>query len=254
MISAPLVRYVLQAASRDRLIISFIGLTLLGVSLAMFIGGAAIVEQQQFITVFAAGGLRLLSVIAACLFIAFYIQRSFAQRDVEFLLTRPLDRSAFIVSHAVAFVIVSLVLAVLSTAAVIGISFTLVTPSYLLWGASLFAEITIMSLVTLFLAMVLPSATVTALIAIAFYILARIIGQLMGIVDTNSALWGNESLGIITKGISVFIPRFDLMTQTSWLVYGPHGHEGFLFITAQTLAFSFLVLIAAIIDLKRRQF
>lgn len=255
MFSLPLVRYVLLAAARDRLIATCVVLTILGVSLSLFVGGAAIVEKQQFVTVFAAGGLRFLSVIAIALFVAFYMQRSFAQRDVEYLLTRPLTRASFIISHAVAIAVVAFILAALSTLAVAVVSWGAITPAHiLLWGASLCAEGLMIGLVALFFAMVLPSATVTALFTFAFYLLARMVGQLLGIIDTHSALWGGDTLGVATKIISTLIPRFDLMTQTSWLVYAPQASEGLLFILAQTLVFSFLVLMASIIDLVRRQF
>jgi ABC-type transport system involved in multi-copper enzyme maturation permease subunit len=254
MIVLPLVGYVLKAAARDRLILSCIGLTILGSCLSIFMGGAAMVEKQEFVVVYTAGGLRLLCVFGMVLFVAFYIRRSFDQRDIEFLLSRPLTRSSLIVSHAAALVVVAAMLAVTAAVAVAIISYNLLSVYTLYWVLSLFLEVMMMGLVALFFAMVLPSATVSALATVAFYVLARMMGQLLGILTIGGmGVWG-EIMGAAVKTISVIIPRFDLMTQTSWLIYGPQGHEGFAFLLAQTGVFSFLVVSAAVIDLVRRQF
>ena len=71
LISFPLVGYVLKAAIRDRLFLSLIVLVLVGVSLSIFLGGAAIVESNRFSLVFAASGLRLAGVMGLVLFIVF---------------------------------------------------------------------------------------------------------------------------------------------------------------------------------------
>jgi ABC-type transport system involved in multi-copper enzyme maturation permease subunit len=254
MISLPLVRYVLQAAARDRLVLSCVAMTLVGLCLSLFVGSAAVVEKQQFVTVYTAGGLRMLCVLAMVLFVAFFIRRSFDQRDVEFLLSRPLTRVSFILSHAVALVVVAALLAVITGLAVSATSIGLVSSFYIIWTISLFLEIMMIGFVALFFAMVLPSATVSALSTFGFYVLARMTGQVLGIIQDNSAFWGTHVLGAIMKVIAMIVPRFDLMTQTSWLIYGPQGHEGWLFLVAQAGAFSFLVLTASVIDLVRRQF
>lgn len=254
MINLSLTLYALRAALRDRLIMASVVLTALSVSMAMFVGDAAIIEKSQFIVVYAAGTLRFLMVGAIVLFTAFYVQRLYAQRDVEFLLSRPLSRSAFILSHALAIFILSTVLAVLALAGLSVLSGGLVSSAYLLWTASLLAEVAIMGWTTLFFAMVLTSSTVSALMAMAFYALARLSGQLLGIVNENAVSWAAPILNPLTKMISMLVPRFDLMTQSSWLIYGPSGHEGWLFLAAQGGAFAVLILTAAVIDLKRRQF
>lgn len=251
----PLVNYVLLAAVRDRVLLATVILAGVAVSMSMFVGSAAVVEKGQFVTVFAAGALRLLTVTAIVLFTAFFIRRSFDQRDVEFLLTRPLTRASFIVAHVLAIGVIALVLG-----GVAAISMVMITPmselqAFPLWGASLVSEIMVMGFVALFFAMVLSSATTAALFTMAFYVLGRMMGQILTQIETHVATfrYSNE-LESIMHTISIIIPRFDLMTQTSWLIYGPQGHEGFLFLFAQVGAFGILVVTAAVIDLVRRQF
>ncbi len=254
ILNIPLVFYVLKAAVKDRLVLACLALTVLTVSLSLFVGDAAIVEKSQFVVVYTAGGLRVLSVLAVVLFTAFYIQRSFAQRDVEYLLSRPLSRVSFLLSHAVALAVTSGALALLAGAAIAALSYQNLTWFHAIWTLSLFFEVMLMAYVALFFGMVLSSATLSTLAALGFYVLARMTGQLLGIVHENAISWGRQFLGPVTEGISMLIPRFDLMTQSSWLIYGPQGHEGFLFLFAQSGVFALLVLSAAVVDLVRRQF
>ena len=48
MISGPLVRYVLTAALRDKLILTMALLIALGAALAVFLGSSAITEKESF--------------------------------------------------------------------------------------------------------------------------------------------------------------------------------------------------------------
>ena len=54
--------------------------------------------------------------------------------------------------------------------------------------------------------------------------------------------------------VSIFVPRLDIMGQTSWLIYGVEGEVGFPFLFLQGAIFSGLIFGAAYIDLNRRQF
>jgi hypothetical protein len=64
----------------------------------------------------------------------------------------------------------------------------------------------------------------------------------------------SEILPTIMQGISMLMPRLDLLTQTSWLVYGPDPAVGITFIIVQGVLFSSILLVASLIDLHRRQF
>jgi ABC-type transport system involved in multi-copper enzyme maturation permease subunit len=251
----PLVNYVLMAALRDRVLLATVILAGVAVAMSMFVGSAAVVEKTQFVTVFAAGSLRLLCVAAIVLFTAFFIRRSFDQRDVEFLLTRPLSRASFIVAHALAIAVIGVVLAIVAAVAMVLITSLSSLQAFPLWGVSLALETMVMGFVALFFGMVLSSATTSALFAMAFYVLGRMMGQVLSQIETHVAAFKFSGvMEFVMQIVSVIVPRFDLMTQTSWLIYGPQGHEGFAFLFAQAGAFGLLVVSAAIIDLVRRQF
>ncbi len=148
----------------------------------------------------------------------------------------------------------SAALAVLAGGAIAALAYHDLSWFHGIWTVSLFFDVMLMAFVALFFGMVLSSATLSTLAALGFYVLARMTGQLLGIIHEHAVTWGGRILGPITEVISMITPRFDLMTQSSWLIYGPQGHEGFLFLFAQTGVFALLVLSAAVVDLVRRQF
>jgi len=251
-----LVPYVLTAAIRDKLFLSIIILMAVGVSLSIFMGASAVTETDQFALVFTASGLRFASVFGIIIFVAFFIRRSFENRDVDYLLTRPVSRLSYILSHAIAFAMIALFFTVL-----LGICLFVMkaqsTPDsdYLLWLFSLFAELVVMANVAFFFAMVLSSPVTSVLISAAFYILARLMGQILGIIDTYNYGGAFMPLEKIMLVISAFVPRLDLMGQTNWLLYGAGENDiSFGFIAMQMLVFSAMILSGAMLDLKRKQF
>lgn len=254
IISWPTVKYVLTAAVRDRLIISLLVMIGLGTALSVFLGTAAYVEKYQFVLVFTASALRLLSVLGLVLFCVFFIRRSFDNKDVDYLLSRPVSRTGFIVSHALAFSLIAVLMAAACTLAVYMAAPITFGMGHVMWGVSLMCELMIMVNAALFFSMVLPSASTSAMAVLGLYILSRTIGILIGIVMSGLAASPMmKGLAATMKFISLIIPRLDLMAQTSWLIYGT-GNITLTFILAQGLIFSLLLMTAALVDLVRRQF
>lgn len=273
MMSGVLIRYVLTAAFRDRLMMTLALMILIGSALAGFMGSASITEGDSFALVFGSGGLRFLGVAGVILFCCFYIRRSFDSKEVEFLLSRPISRTCFLFSHAAAFSILSCFIALAIVLAVSAVGRPDMT-GLVVWGGSLAVEFAMMSVAALFFSMVLSSAAGSALATLGFYALARMIGTLLGIMAAPPENWFFAVIGSLMKLISIIIPRLDLMGQTTWLVYGVTGSGGikFLptagsyahavieniglagFIGLQGIVFTALLLAAASYDFMRRQF
>jgi hypothetical protein len=273
MISKPIVGFVLTAAVRDRLITTFVFLLLIATSMATFLGSAAVTEQDQFSLVYASGTLRFAGVLCLILFISFHIRRSFESKEVEFLLSRPISRLTFVLSHIAAF----FVLAFFIAAIVAGIVFASSAPDvygWSVWSISLFVEFAIVSILAMFFAMVLSSAAGAALACLGFYALARMMGMVLGIAVLPAEGVLDDVLGYIVELISVFIPRLDLMAQTSWLVYGGEVLHHFevdrfasewaknlietlgvpVFIALQGIIFSVFLVVCTSFDFVRKQF
>jgi hypothetical protein len=272
MISKPLVRYVLTAALRDKLMVTLVLMIAMGAAVAIFMGSSAVTEGDRFALVFGSGGLRFLGVTGVILFCCFYMRRSFESKEVEFLLSRPISRLSFLCSHAMAFAVLAFFIAVAITA-VAAILGRPDTAGLLVWGASLIAEFSVMAVVALFFSMVLSSAAGSALATLGLYALARMVGTLLGILDHPPENLFFAFISSIMKLISVITPRLDMMGQTSWLVYGVSDvgikflpdasayahwmivHLGLAgFIGIQGIIFIALLLAASAHDFMRRQF
>lgn len=254
--SFALVKYVLTAARRDRLFLSLLAIMILGSFVSLFLSSSAVVEQAYFSIVYLAGSLRILGLAGLVLFVVFFIRRSFDARDVEYLLTRPISRSAFIFSHAAGFSILSLFV---SLALCLGLGFVAAqvgnAQGVVYWSAGIICEYLLLVNVALFFSMVLSSPVSASLSTLGFYILGRLMGQLIFIAKNPTDLFpGYHVLSGIFQAVSTLIPRLDLMTQTSWLLYGVEGIHEFAFILVQTVLFLMLILVATLVDLRRRQF
>ncbi len=251
--SLPLVKYVLMAAFRDRLILSMLVIILLGSLLSIFLGSAAIIEKDQFTLVFTAAGLRIISVLGLVLFVIFFVRRSFEARDIEFLLSRPISRLNIIFSYGTAFSLLAILMGLAVGVAVYSVAPHLLGAGHALWILSIIVENIIMVNIALFFSMYISSSAAASLITLGFYVLARMMGQLLGIIDSDLV----NSSGIYSAAlqiVSVITPRLDLMGQTSWLIYGVSGDITAWHILAQGFVFPALVLLAASFDFTRRQF
>ena len=252
--SSSLIGYVLKAAIRDKLFIAMLALIVATVSMSFFMASSAITEQDQFLTVYASGSLRMLSVLGLVVFTVFFVRRSFDNKDVEFLLSRPISRIEFILSYSAAFSLLALIMSCFCGAAVFLMNPDLPTDAISLWALSIAIELIITTNIAFFFSMALSSASTAVLGVLGFYTLARMMGQILGILEAGTAGPIADGMAVAMKMVSSVTPRLDLMGQTSWLVYGVSENIGFTFIIAQGLLFLSIVIVAALIDLVMRQF
>ena len=252
--SWPLITYVLTAALRDRLLLSLIILLVLGASLSVFMGSSAVVEQDRFAVVFAGGGLRLASVLGLVLFVVFFVRRSFESKDVEFLLSRPVSRIQFLLSFSAAFSLLGILMGAAVGATLYALGPHLFGEGHVLWVVSLMVENVIMVNAALFFSMFLSSAATASMVAFTFYVLARMMGQILGIIDAGGQFFEFGPMSVAIQMISAVTPRLDLMAQTSWLVYGAGDEVGFSYIIMQGIVFSILIILASLLDLVFRKF
>jgi hypothetical protein len=251
--SSHLVKYALMAAFRDRLVLALFLILILGSALAVFLGSAAVVEKDFFTTVFTGGILRITGVMGVVLFVVFFVRRAFDSKDVEFLLSRPIGRISFLLSYSLAFSIMAFFLSLAIGLCIYAVSPHMFSQGHMVWVLSIIVENIIMVNVALFFAMYLSSAATAAMCIAAFYVLARMMGQLLGIID-SSLVPDIGAVSMAVQLISVITPRLDLMGQTSWLIYGVDTGFGLFSIMMQGLVFCFLILLAAMLDFTRRQF
>lgn len=253
LLSRPLIGYVLKAAIRDKMISSLVCILMLGAALSVFLGSSAVIEQDIFSVVFTAGGLRIAGVMGLVLFVVFFIRRSFDGKDVEFLLSRPVGRVQIILSYALAFSILAVVVSAASGIVIWAVAPHLFSKGHLFWIVSVAVENIVMVNTAFFFAMYISSAAGASMAAFAFYILSRMMGQLLGIID-SPIVDSSGPAAMAVQLVSMIMPRFDLLGQTSWLLYGVDNTFGLAYICAQGGMFCFLVLLAAMLDFVTRQF
>ncbi|MGB1077469.1 MAG: hypothetical protein ACPG05_04105 [Bdellovibrionales bacterium] len=233
---------------------SLIVSSILVVSLSFFLGSSAVIEQDQFAIVYMASTIRLLFVFGLVLFVIFFIRRSFENKEIEYLLSRPIGRKSFVASYVVALMFLCCFFTLVATLINSLVGWSYIGEGYFLWSYSLFVELMIMAVAALFFAMVLSSPVSAALVSCAFYALSRLMGDLLGISSDVYAGTSFELMSNAIKVVSLFTPRFDLLTQSSWLLYGVEGAVGFVVVTIQGITFVAVLTGATMIDLVKRQF
>ena len=250
--SFPLVRYVLMAALRDKLILSMFVVLVLSSSLSLFLASSVITEKDQFTLVFTASSLRLVSVLGLVVFVTFFVRRSFDGKDIEFLLSRPISRLNIVFSYVFSFSIMAVCVSLALTLALYAVAPHLFGMGHVFWLLSIIVENIAMVTVAFFFAMQISSAATSVMATLGVYVLGRLMGQLLGIID--SALVDSSGIYAVTlQVVSVITPRLDLLGQSSWLLYGYEGNY-FVFALFQVMFFIFLVISAAYLDFSRRQF
>ncbi len=249
-----LYRYIIQAAVRDKLFWSIFGALAIVFSLSYFFGSTTLSEGAGFAIVFTAFGARLFGVVCITLFTINYIRRSFDARDIEYLLSRPIGRVGFVLTHAAAFSTLAVMASFLLGGLVALLELKNSSGGVPLWWFSITVEFIIMANVAMFFAFVMKSATACSLVVLAFYLLTRIVGQILGIIALNEGGGVIRFASKVMEFISIFLPRLDLMGQTKWILYGMPESISFGFIAAQGLVFCLMIICATAIDLKRRQF
>ena len=250
-------RYIVLTAVRDRLMVG-LTLALLGaVLVASFLGEATFMEARETALTFAGFSTRLILITGLVLFVCFHVQRSFENREVDLMLSRPVSRTQFVLITWAGFSGVALMMALV---AVIVLPIADMPPpgALGLWAASLVLEALLMVAVALFFSLSLRSAVASVMASFGFYLAARMTGFLLGIVqsDWNSAastaLGGMVSQAIYVVGL--VLPRLDLFGQTWWLSYGDTEGGALIPVLAQAGVYLPLLLGAAVFDFRRRRF
>lgn len=250
------IRYVLLTAIRDRL---FVGL-LLGIALAAYIssvlGSTAMLEPEQMTLSFTAASARVIIMVGIIVFIGFHMRNAFDAREIDVLLSRPISRTTLVLSYWLGFVVVASLL-VVPTIIMIGVIGTLNTTGYMLWSASLVLESWLVTSIALFASLTIRSGVGTVLASLAIYTVSRMMGFFLATTKTGILFETQEintSARFIMNGISIIVPRLDFFAKSQWLIYGAKSYDDLYFFLLQAVWFIPLLLIASIIDFKRKQF
>ncbi len=250
------IRYVVLTATRDRL---FFGL-LVGIMLSAYIssvlGSTAMLETEQMTLAFTAAAARVIIMIGVIVFIGFHMRNAFDAREIDVLLSRPISRTSLVLSYWLAFAAVASCL-VLPTIALMAVMGVLNQTGFLVWSVSLLLEAWLVVSIALFAALTIQSGVATVLASLAMYALSRMMGFFLVTTSTTS-LFKDVEINLaaqwLMKSIALVTPRLDFYAKSSWLIYGPKSYEEVSLFLIQSLIFIPLLVIASVIDFKRKQF
>jgi ABC-type transport system involved in multi-copper enzyme maturation permease subunit len=252
-----IIKYTLLTASRDLLFIGLCAIIFMAYGFSVFVGNTALVEQSQMSMAYFAGSSRIILVTGLIVFVCFHVRRSFDNREVESILSKPISRTQFVVAYWLGFC----VLALASLLPVIFIMTFLNKPDLMgliMWSASLALETSIIIAFAMLSSLIMKSAVSSVLSSFSFYLISRLMGFFIATMETPGSLMSAGKLGgvleSILKIVAVILPRLDLFAKSEWLIYGTSGQEDLWVFPVQAIVFILLLLSVSIFDFKRKQF
>lgn len=247
-------RYIFITALRDWLFPGLLGVALVAMAIANFLGGTAVAEQWQMAAAYMAGTVRVIITGGMVIFICFHVRRMFESREVEVILTRPISRAAFVVAYWMGFAAISCGL-VIPIAIAMWFFLPINITNLLYWALSMQCEALLLIAFALFCSLMLKSAVLSVVLSFAFYAVARMMGFFLYLFETpinDSALIHYTAK--MLQLLSYVLPRLDFCAKSAWLIYGA-GDDAYPFLFAvQTLVYVPLILTMAVYDFKRKQF
>ena len=247
------VRYI--TALRDWLFVGLFAGILSSTAISATLGSTAFLEEQEMTLTYAAGAARLILMVGMIVFTCFHIRSSFDTKEIDVILSRPISRANLVLAYWLGFAFVSLLLSV----PIIIILSLIGVPNlwgFIGWSCSLILESFLVVAIALFSAFTLRSAVTAVMTCMGFYALSRMMAYF---VLTSQSHLANEKglmflLKYVLKWISTLVPRLDLFAKSEWLIYGfTSASQWWVFIT-QIAVFIPLLLVATVMDFRRKQF
>lgn len=250
------IRYVLLTATRDRLFIGLLVGILAAAYISSILGSTAMLEPEQMSIAFTAASARVIIMIGIIVFIGFHMRNAFDAREIDVLLSRPISRTTLVISYWVGFAAVAACL-VLPTIVLVGLIGTLNKTGFWLWSVSLLLESWLVVSVALFASLTIKSGVGTVLASLAIYTLSRMMGFFLATTNAGNS-FKEHSINVgaqwMMDAISLVVPRLDFFAKSNWLIYGARSYEDATVVLLQSVVFIPLLVVACVIDFKRKQF
>jgi len=251
------IRYVLLAALRDRIFPVLIAGMIFSGLIAGSLAGTSLVEEQAMTLSFSAGVARLVLAIGMVVFVAFHMRYAFDNKEVDVMLSRPISRPQLVLGYWMSFACIATLLA----AAAVGLMAFLEPQNmvgFMHWGISLMLELWLIASLVLFTSLMLSSAVVSVMVSLGIYVLARMMGYFLATIKSG-LLFRDANLSEAARQtidkIAAFVPRLDFFAPSEWLIYGiPTDGNVVSLYMLQAVIFIPLLLLAATVDFKKREF
>jgi ABC-type transport system involved in multi-copper enzyme maturation permease subunit len=246
--------YTLLEAARNRMLYLIALILAIALGFTFFLKQIAITESHDTQLAFLAALFRFAAVFIIAAFVIVSQIREANDKVLELLLTRNLSRADYLFGKLLGYLGVAGALAILFALPLV---FFAAPARVAFWGTSLFLELAIVAALSLFCVLTLNQIVGSLAAVIACYALARSMAALQ-LIGANRLAEGNIGLdriaNIALDSIAFILPRLDLFTQTAWLL-GRNVSDGHLpWLMVQALVYVALLSVAALFDLKRKNF
>lgn len=250
------IRYILITATRDRLFLGLFAGIVFSTLVASTIGSTAMLEPQQMTLSLSAAAARIILMVGLIVFVCFHLRAAFLSREIDVLLSRPMSRAHLVLSYWFGFACVATIL-VIPTCAMLYWVGLLDRDGFVVWSLSLLLESWLVVALSLFAGFALRSAVSAVLTCLGFYVLSRMIGFFVATAKSGMSADKGEWVKLFRQSMEylpVAVPRLDFFGKSEWLIYGVKEPVETLLFTGQAAIFIPLLITAAIVDFRRRQF
>lgn len=243
--------YTFVEALRNRMFQLLLLVAVAAFGFSLLLAQISVTESLQVKNAFLAATFRLSAVFMLSAFIIVSIVREAADKTSEFFLSFPMPRASYFLGKLAGYTLCAVIFALFLSLPLLWKNSALAVCA---WGCSLFMELTLMAALSLFCAIMLNLALPALTVIFGFYLLSRTMGVLILLGNGPLANHGPVDTLIerTIETISFLLPRFDLYTKSSWLIYSPPSWHEFAPIVLQTLVYLLLVSSAALFDLYRK--
>ena len=254
----PILKYIIINAIRNRIYLGLMLFLIIAIALSIFLGSTAFAEQQQFTVAYIAGLGRVIIQFGMIIFTCLTISKAFENKEIEFLISKPISREKFILSYVVGFAISGLVI-ILPLLFLMLLICKMDYLGFLLWSVTLICEMILTICFAILASFILKNSFTSIFATCGFYIIARLMGVFTFSISSFGEILGEgisnyNSLKIILKTLSAIFPRFDLLAQTKWLNYGFNDFSSLKIIFYQVMIYLPLMIFMAFHDFRKKQF
>ncbi len=248
------IRYILLTAMRDWFFWVLLVGVLCAASIAGLLGSTAFLESQEMTITYAAGSSRVMLMLGLIVFVCFHIRSAFDTKEIDVILSRPISRGNLVVAYWLGFMLVAVIL-LLPIVVIVGLVGAPSMSGFGYWVLSLLLEAGIVVSLALFSAFALRSAVTSVLGCMGLYVVSRM--MVFFVMTAENPMFNNLKyiwLRFLLQGISSVVPRLDFFGKSEWLIYGVKSSTELQVFILQAAIFIPLLLVASILDFKRKQF
>lgn len=250
-----IIKFIILNSIRDKIYLSIFLSLVITFSFSIFFGNSALVEQHQTNIVYIAAASRNIIIFGIILFVCLTISKNFENKEFEFIISKAISREKFILSYLVGFLLISLFI-ILSFLIMLFSVAKINLFGFFLWSLSMIFESIIMISFALLSTLILRSAFLSIIATLSFYLISRMMGFFVLAIELpeNFSQAKNNFLELILKIISIFFPRLDLFSQSSWLIYEIENFDKIKIILLQSAIYIPLLIFMSFHDFRKKEF